>query len=139
MAHGVFEQLVRDNGLAERIEVDSAGTGAYHVGNPPDPRAQETMRRNRIDISGQRARQVSADDFKAFDYVLAMDEDNHAVLQRLCPAGQEGKLRLFLEFAAEMPEREVPDPYYGGGFERAYDLVEAAARGLLEEVRRRHL
>jgi len=141
MAHGVFEQLVRDSGLAARIEVDSAGTGAYHVGNPPDPRAQETMRRRRIDISDQRARQVTAEDFEAFDYVLAMDVDNHAVLERVCPPGQEEKLRLFLDFAPEMGEREVPDPYYGAGsgFDRAYDLVEAAGRGLLEEIRRRHL
>ena len=141
MAHGVFEQLVRDSDLSNRIEVDSAGTGAYHVGNPPDPRAQETMRRHRIDISGQRARQVRAEDFEEFDYVLAMDVDNHAVLERLCPPGHEEKLRLFLEFAAHMPEDEVPDPYYGGGsgFDRAYDLVQAAAEGLLEDIRRRHL
>lgn len=141
MAHGVFQNLVQESGLADRVEVDSAGTAAFHVGKAPDPRAQETARQHRIDIGGQRARQVDAADFEAFDYVLAMDADNHAVLAALCPPGQEGKLRLFLEFAEGMPEREVPDPYYGGGagFQRAFDLIEAASRGLLEEIRRHRL
>lgn len=140
MAHGYFEHLVREAGLDMQIQVDSAGTHAYHVGNPPDTRAQQTARRRGIDLSGQRARQAMREDFHTFDYVLAMDRDNHALLADLCPEGQEHKLRLFLEFAPQLTEREVPDPYYGGaeGFERVFDMVEAAAAGLLAEIRSRH-
>lgn len=140
MAHGYFEHLVREAGLERQIQVDSAGTHAYHVGNPPDPRAQQTARRRGIDLSTQRARQALREDFHIFDYVLAMDRDNHALLAGLCPEGQEHKLRLFLEFAPQLGEREVPDPYYGGaeGFERVFDMVEAAAQGLLAEIRSRH-
>lgn len=139
LAHGLFEHMVREAGLGEHIQVDSAGTHAYHVGEPPDPRSQETARRRGVDLSGQKARRVSERDFEEFDYVLAMDKDNYLLLQDICPPGRESRLRLFLDFAPELPETEVPDPYYGGasGFERVYDLVEAAARGLLEEIQRR--
>lgn len=141
MAQGVFERLVAEAGLAERIEVDSAGTHAYHVGEPPDHRARATADRRGIDLSTQRARQVNVRDFEQFDYLLAMDRQNFAALQHISPAAQAKKVRLFLEFAAEMGEEEVPDPYYGGptGFERVFDLVEEAGRGLLEEIRRTHL
>lgn len=140
MAHGYFEHVVREAGLQERIEVDSAGTHAYHVGEPPDRRAQQTAQRRGVDLSSQRARKVGRDDFKQFDYVLAMDRDNYALLAQLCPEGEEGRLRLFLDFAPQLPEREVPDPYYGGdsGFERVFDMVEAAAQGLLADIRREH-
>lgn len=137
LAHGVFEHLVEAAGLAEQIGVDSAGTHAYHVGEAPDPRSQEVASRRGVDLSAQRARRVSREDFEIFDYVLAMDRDNFAILQDLCPPGHEGKLRLFLEFATDRSEREVPDPYYGGqaGFERVLDLVDAGSKGLLEEIR----
>jgi protein-tyrosine phosphatase len=140
MAHGYFEHLVREAGLADRIMVDSAGTHAYHVGNPPDNRAQQTARRRGIDLSGQRARKALREDFEVFDYILAMDRDNHALLAALSPEGKEHKLHLFLEFAPQLTEREVPDPYYGGadGFEQVFDLVEAAAQGLLADIRSRH-
>ncbi len=138
-AHGVFRELVRQEGLEDAIQIDSAGTHAYHVGNPPDQRAQATARNRGIDLSDLRARQVNPEDFERFDYVLAMDEENLAILRELCPPGREERLRLFLDFAPQRPEREVPDPYYGGpqGFEHVFDLVEEAARGLLEEIRQR--
>ncbi len=138
-AHGVFRELVRREGLEDAIQIDSAGTHAYHVGNPPDQRAQATARNRGIDLSDLRARQVSPEDFERFDYVLAMDEENLAILRELCPPGREDRLRLFLDFAPQRPEREVPDPYYGGpqGFEHVFDLVEEAARGLLEDIRQR--
>ena len=138
-AHGVFRELVRRDGLEDAIQIDSAGTHAYHVGNPPDQRAQATARNRGIDLSDLRARQVSPEDFERFDYVLAMDEENLAILRELCPPGREDRLRLFLDFAPQRPEREVPDPYYGGpqGFEHVFDLVEEAARGLLEDIRQR--
>ena len=140
MAHGYFEHLVREAGLGERIEVDSAGTHAYHIGEPPDPRAQQTAQRRGVDLSTQRARKALREDFTEFDYVLAMDRDNYTILADLCPTGEEHRLHLFLEFAPQLSEREVPDPYYGGtaGFERVFDMVEAAAQGLLEDIRRRH-
>lgn len=140
MAHGYFEHLVRDAGLGDRIEVDSAGTHAYHIGKPPDSRAQQTSIRHGIDLSAQRARKALREDFQRFDYVLAMDKDNYSLLADLCPEGQEHRLRLFLEFAPQLSEREVPDPYYGGpeGFERVFDMVEAAAAGLLMDIRSRY-
>jgi protein-tyrosine phosphatase len=139
-AQGVFESLVENEGLSGRILIDSAGTHAYHVGESPDRRATEVASRRGIDLSAQRARRVAEVDFERFDLVLAMDRDNYADLQVICPADQSEKLRLFLEFAPEAGIREVPDPYYGGGtgFERVLDLVEQAARGLLAEIRQQH-
>lgn len=139
MAEGVFRKLVEDAGYAEHIEIDSAGTHAYHVGEAPDTRAQTAAGRRGVDISGLRGRQVDADDLRRFDYVLAMDHDNYERLQALCPEGHEHKVRLFLEYAARFHERAVPDPYYGGasGFDRVLDLIEDAAQGLLAEIRRR--
>lgn len=138
LAHGVFEHLVADTGFDDRVEVDSAGTHAYHVGEAPDPRSQEVALRNRIDLSGQRARKVVAGDFERFDYVLAMDRQNHQILAQLCPPGLDHKLRMFMEFAPELNVAEVPDPYYGGptGFDYVFDLVRAASDGLLSEIRR---
>jgi protein-tyrosine phosphatase len=140
-AHGVFRQLVREAGLEDRIKVDSAGTHAYHVGNPPDPRAQAAARRRGVELDDLRARQARPQDFLEYDYVLAMDQDNYQGLSAICPRGQERRIGLFLDYAPQLRVREVPDPYYGGpqGFERVFDLVEAAARGLLEDIRRRHL
>lgn len=140
LAHGLFEDLVEKAGLSDRIRVDSAGTHAYHVGEEPDPRSQQTGRRHGIDLSRQRARRVADEDFERFDYILAMDRDNFGILMRSAPPEQHHKIRLFLEFAPEMSAEEVPDPYYGGvdGFDRVYDLVEAAAAGLLQHIRSDH-
>jgi len=140
-AQGVFRRLVEEMGLEEVVEIDSAGTHAYHVGNPPDLRAQETARRRGLELSDLRARQVRQEDFERFDYILAMDEDNHYSLSLVCPLEHQGKLKLLMEYASHWGEREVPDPYYGGdqGFERVFDMVEEACRGLLEEIRNRHL
>lgn len=138
-AHGVFRELVRREGLERQVRVDSAGTHAYHVGNPPDQRAQATAEQRGVQLSDLRARQVKPKDFEKFDYVIAMDQDNLAALQAMCPPGLEERVRLFLDFAPQRPEREVPDPYYGGrqGFEHVFDLVEEAAQGLLNEIRGR--
>lgn len=140
-AHGVFRQMVREEGLEDLVQIDSAGTHAYHVGKPPDSRAQETALSRSVDLSDLRARQARADDFERFDYVLAMDEDNYYSLIGICPRGQRNKLRLFMEFAPEFGQREVPDPYHGGpqGFEQVFDMIEEASRGLLEDIRQRYL
>ncbi|WP_456415088.1 low molecular weight protein-tyrosine-phosphatase [Thiolapillus sp.] len=140
-AHGVFRQLARDEGLEQRIEIDSAGTHAYHVGSSPDPRAQAAAASRNIDLSDLRGRQVETGDFHRFDYILAMDNENLGILGNLCPVGAEEKLHLFMDFAPDYGMREVPDPYYGGdrGFDQVFDMIEQASRGLMEEIRQRHL
>ena len=140
-AHGVFRGLVERVGLGEVVEVDSAGTHGYHIGEAPDLRAQRAAEQRGINLSDLRARQAMTADFLHFDYVLAMDRDNLQILSSLCPAGQEKKLRLLMDFAPDLRTQEVPDPYYGGisGFDRVFDLVEAAAEGLLADMRRRFL
>lgn len=139
-AQGVFEHLVQQEGLSEQIAIDSAGTHAYHVGEQPDRRAQIAALQRGVDLSLQRARRVQDEDFSRFDYVLAMDSDNEQNLLYQCPAEQREKVRRFMSFAPEMNTAEVPDPYYGGaqGFEHVLDLVEAAARGLLQHIRKQH-
>jgi len=142
-AQGVFRKLVEEAGLAEVVEIDSAGTHAYHLGEPPDPRARETALHRGIDLADLRARRAVAEDFELHDYVLAMDQDNYHALSALCPPGRglERRLALLMDYAPQARMREVPDPYYGatGGFESVFDMVEEAAAGLLEEIRRRHL
>ena len=134
-AEGVFRYHVEAAGMTEFVEIDSAGTHAYHVGEPADRRACAAAERRGMSLEGIRARRVSSEDFERFDYIIAMDEDNLTHLEDESPDEHRHKLRLFLEFA-QLGEREVPDPYYGGaaGFERVLDLVEEASRGLLETL-----
>ena len=134
-AEGVFRYHVEQAGLADRLQIDSAGTHAYHTGEPPDRRARAAAERRGMSLEGIKARRVVADDFERFDYIIAMDEDNLARLRDESPAEHHGKLRLFLEFG-NLSEREVPDPYYGGsaGFERVLDLVDEASQGLLRTL-----
>ena len=140
-AEGVFQGIVEKANLASHISIDSAGTHAYHIGSQPDQRSLAAAIRRDIDLSKYRARKVTIEDFASFDYLLAMDRDNLEHLQRICPPEYLDKLRLFLEYAHELSETEVPDPYYGGltGFERVLDLVEAASVGLLKDIREVHL
>lgn len=137
-AEGVFRHYVEEAGLADLFEIDSAGTHAYHVGEPPDKRAQLAAARRGFSLADIRARRVAAEDFERFHHIIAMDEDNLVLLHEQAAAEQRTKIRLFLEYASG-PETEVPDPYYGGatGFERVLDLVEDASRGLLEALRKR--
>jgi len=134
-AEGVFTKLVEEARLADRVFVDSAGTGSWHVGHPPDARATVAARQRGIDLTGLRARQVTAEDLDAFDFVLAMDRDNLAALHAL----RDGKAVRFLAFAPEAEAGDVPDPYFGGddGFEQVLDLIEEASEGLLAAVRAR--
>lgn len=140
-AEGVFLHKLKEAGLQDIVEVDSAGTHAYHIGEQPDSRAQKTALRRGIDLANLRARRAVAEDFERFDYVLAMDRDNLEALAKICPYGSEYKLQLFLSYAPNMETDEVPDPYYGGamGFERVLDMVEEAANGLLQDIQLRHL
>lgn len=138
-AQGMFESLLAEYGLEHAIEVDSAGTHAYHVGEEPDARMQAAASRRGLDISRQQARRVSGADFVHFHYILAMDYANLTELQELRP--EEGvQPVLFMNYAGAVGMDEVPDPYYGGetGFERVLDLVEEAANGLLQSIRTQH-
>ncbi|MBA2713876.1 MAG: low molecular weight phosphotyrosine protein phosphatase [Rubrobacteraceae bacterium] len=138
VAQGVFEDVVRREGLQGQITVDSAGThGFYNAGEPPDPRAQESVLARGIDISGQRARLLDPEDCQRFDYILTMDEFNYRIAAGLCGGGAE--IRPFLDYAPG-PETEVPDPYSGGpeGFKHVLGLIEEASEGLLREIRDRH-
>ncbi len=139
LAQGVFEEVVRREGLEGEIEAESAGTHAYyHLGDQPDPRAQESASSRGLDISSQRSRMIEAEDCERFDYILTMDEENYRKVTDLCRGS--AVVRPFLDYAPELPEREIPDPYYGGpeGFERAMDLAERASEGLLNHIREQH-
>ena len=137
-AHGVFEQLLERQGFSHLVEVDSCGTGDWHVGEAPDRRASLEAGKRGYDLSSLRARQLDAGDFGRFDDILGMDRMNLAELQSLCPDSYSGYLGLFLPFAIDPTAEEVPDPYYGGadGFSHVLDLVEAASEGLLRVIRR---
>ena len=139
-AEAVFREYVQRAGLSAQIEVDSAGTHDYHVGEPPDLRTQRAAQQRGFHMTHLRGRQVSAVDFADFDYVLAMDEANLAILNQLTPTNSQTRAELFLHYAHHHVERAVPDPYYGGadGFERVLDMVEDAAAGLLQAIRVQH-
>jgi protein-tyrosine phosphatase len=139
-AEGVMRGLLRAEGLEQSVEIESAGTGGWHAGSAPDARAVAAARSRDIVIEGE-ARQVTAEDFERFDLLLAMDRDNERELLARAPDAQaRAKVRLLREFdpaAVAVGDLDVPDPYYGGphGFDRVLDQVEAACRGLLDEVR----
>lgn len=136
---GVFRDLVEREGLSDHISIDSAGTHSYHIGAPPDSRAQAEAKRRGIDISGLRGRQARSGDFEQFDYILAMDRENHQNLMAICPVSDEEKLHMFLDFAPNLDRQDVPDPYYDGSFDGVYDMIEEAAKGLLADVRAKYL
>jgi protein-tyrosine phosphatase len=142
-AEGVFREMLKQEGLdgnPMRIEVDSAGTAEWHVGNPPDGRAVQAAARRGIDISENRARQVGRADFLSFDYMLAMDGSNLDQLLATRPRKTKSRVELFLDYAPETGIRDVPDPYYGGPqqFDVVLDLLEAGSRGLITALRDAH-
>lgn len=136
LAEGVVRHLAERLGVASFVEVDSAGTLAYHAGEQPDPRAKKVAASRGYDLSRMRARRVAEDDFAHFDLVLAMDRQNLTALERVCPDEYLHKLGLFMDYAEEHAQDEIPDPYYGGpdGFERVLDMCESAARGLIASI-----
>jgi protein-tyrosine phosphatase len=138
-AEAVFRHLAEAEGLAERVEADSAGTHGYHVGEPPDERSAAAAELRGYSMAGQTARRVTARDFERFDLILAMDRGHLRILEGLAPPDAADKLRLFLDFAPGTGRADVPDPYYDGpeGFEHVLDLVEAASHGLLAHVAER--
>jgi len=134
-AEGLLRHKLQQRNLLDRFEVDSAGTGDWHVGHPPDERAQAAAAIRGFDISDLRARQVSPLDTERFDYVIAMDDSNHQNLSQLAGAGHAHKVRLLLEFSASELD-QVPDPYYGGehGFNQVIDLIDDACEGLIADL-----
>ena len=135
-AHGVFRHLLMKHNMIDKVVVDSAGTGNWHVGAQPDKRAQATATTKGYDISDLRARRVDIEDFHKFDYVLAMDWRNLDHLRALCPKECNPHIGLFLDYLGEGDGREVPDPYYGGddGFDNVLNMIEKASTGLLKDL-----
>lgn len=133
-AEAVFRARTAAAGLD--VEIDSAGTGAWHVGKSPDPRAQAAGKARGYDLSSLRARQVKAADFQRFDLILAMDEDNYELLCLKAPGDARERIVMMMDFAPDHPEHSVPDPYYGGddGFARVLDMLEEASDGLISHL-----
>ena len=136
-AEGVFRRALERAGMADTVAIDSCGVGNWHVGKAPDSRAQQAALSRGVDISALRARQLCAQDFVDFDYVLGMDQDNVRAMHALKPANSQAYVGLLLDFA-DMPGGEVPDPYYGGeeGFENVLNMIEAASDGLIHHLKR---
>jgi protein-tyrosine phosphatase len=136
MAEGMFRKAIREAGLEQQVEADSAGTHAYHVGDAPDQRAQQAARQRGADIGRLRGRKVADGDFETFDYILVMDGDNHSTLIERAPAQYHGKIRRLLSFSRKYPNLDVVDPYYGGpqGFEENLDMIEDAVQGLIRDI-----
>lgn len=137
-AHGVLAQQLERAGLATRVQVDSAGTHGYHCGDPPDERSQEHAARRGYDLSTLRARQITIEDFDAYDLILAMDGGHLELLIERCPDVHRHKLQRFTTYCRRHTGRDVPDPYYGGasGFEQVLDLVEDGCSGLLQHMQK---
>ena len=137
-AEGVFVKLIKEQDLEDYFVIDSAGTHAYHIGEPPDLRAQHAALERDVKLNHLRARKVIMADFEDFDFLLAMDADNYAVLMEASPEEYKDKISYFLDFAPHLDTREVPDPYYGGkyGFERVLDLIEVASEGFLSNLQK---
>ena len=135
-AEGVLRRAIAERAPHLTVEIDSAATHDYHLGNPPDPRSVAAARQRGIDISGLRARLVDVSDFETFDWLIAMDRGHQEQLVAMAPAKYRARVRLMMDFAPEAFRREVPDPYYGGplGFEEVLDLLEEAAAGLVAEL-----
>lgn len=140
-AEGVFRRALAEAGLSDRVTVESAGTGGWHVGDAPDPRAISAAAARGFDLADQCARQIEPADFRTFDLILAMDRGHYRQLERMRPADARAALHLFADFAEGYEGRDVPDPYYGGahGFEEVLDMVEAGAQGLLRHLQKEGL
>ncbi len=139
-AEGIFAHLVRERGLDGSIAIDSAGAHDWRLNEPPDPRAQATAEAHGIDISGLRSRMVVPEDFKRFDYIVAMDQENLFALNGRCPAGFQDRISLLTDFAPDLGVQSVPDPYAGGieGFEHVYSIIDTGAKGVLDTIARKH-
>ncbi|UCV13095.1 low molecular weight phosphotyrosine protein phosphatase [Dechloromonas denitrificans] len=136
-AEGVLRSFIRTNNLGDKVEVDSAGTHGYHVGEAPDSRTQRAAMVRGYNLSQLRARKVARQDLDYFDLILAMDKSNLDNLMRLATPEQQGRIKLFMDYSKNFEDEEVPDPYYGlgHGFDLVLDMVEDASKGLVEEIK----
>ena len=133
-AEGVFRSIVLKQELSDFFEIDSAGTHAYHIGNPPDKRSQQTARKYGVELSNQRARQVHESDFYCYDYIIAMDTDNIDILKSICPTDSQSEIKLLLDYLPDAGFQSVPDPYFEGKFDEVFEMVYAACTSFLENL-----
>ena len=133
-AEGSFRSLVSRKELSDLFEINSAGTHAYHIGNPPDSRSRETARKYGIDLSNQRARKVHESDFYYYDHIIAMDTDNIEILKSICPTDSLSQIKLLLDYLPSVGFRSVPDPYFEGKFDEVFEIVYEACASFLENL-----
>ena len=133
-AEGSFRSIVSKQELSDFFEIDSAGTHAYHIGNPPDSRSQQTARKYHIDLSNQRARQVHESDFYYYDHIIAMDTDNIEILKSISPTDSQSQIKLLLDYLPDARLQSVPDPYYEGKFDEVFEMVYEACTSFLENI-----
>ncbi len=135
MAEAVFRQMVKNEGLEDKISVDSAGTGNWHIGKPPHEGTREILTTNQIKYEGIVARQIAKDDISNFDYIIAMDAENLGNLRRMAGYQQTGYIGRLLDFVEKSKIEDVPDPYYTGNFDETYELVTSGCKGLLQTIK----
>ena len=133
-AEGVFRSIIKKNNHSEKFEIDSAGTHAYHIGNPPDSRSQATAISYGVDLSNQKARQVHESDFYYYDFILAMDVNNLEMLKSICPNESQSQIQLLLDYHPSIEFQSVPDPYYEGKFDEVFDMVYSACSSFFESI-----
>ncbi len=133
-AEGSFRSIVSKQELSDFFEIDSAGTHAYHIGNPPDSRSQQSARKYCVDLSNQRARQVHESDFYYYDYIIAMDMDNIEILKSISPTDSQSQIKLLLDYLPDASLQSVPDPYYEGKFDEVFEMVYEACTSFLENI-----
>jgi protein-tyrosine phosphatase len=136
MAEAIFRDLVKKEGLEDKIMIDSAGTGNWHIGKPPHEGTQQILRKNDIDFTGIRARQISEEDLQTFDYIIAMDVENVGNLRRLAGYTKTGFIGRLLDFVPDSDVADVPDPYYTGNFMEVYELIQKGCQHLLETIKK---
>lgn len=140
-AEGIFRHKIEQGGYGDNVVIDSAGTGAWHVGNPPDSRSRQTALKNGISLEDLRGRKVARQDFADFDYILAMDRDNMRNMMAICPPDHQHKISLLLDYAENDPGNgEVPDPYNSGqdGFDQVYEIIQRGCDGFLKYLMAHH-
>ena len=133
-AEGVFRSIIKKNNHSEKFEIDSAGTHAYHIGNPPDSRSQATAISYGVDLSNQKARQVHESDFYYYDFIIAMDVNNLEILKSICPNESQSQIQLLLDYHPSNELQSVPDPYYEGKFDEVFDMVYSACSAFFESI-----
>ncbi len=133
-AEGCFRSILSKQDLSDSFEIDSAGTHAYHIGNPPDSRSQQIARKYGIELSNQRARKIHESDFYYFDHIIAMDTDNIDILKSICPTDSQSQIKLLFDYLPDAGLKSVPDPYFEGKFDEVFEMVHAACTSFLENL-----